>query len=156
MFQWRTALVDIGQRLLAGGTRLRPYERTVIEEAKGHLSEKAYARLIDQLACVAFCQREHDDRMVGIFYSSAMPYPNADGEEEILRGKLMRPEGREAVSFGVFTHRGRLASIEFRKSPRAFQQGPFRIDYTPKPWRKQKPMPEVFDDEERAGENLLR
>jgi hypothetical protein len=137
------------QAALRGGTlRLRTYERQILVESSPELPKQVYDLLMRQMENIVLCQRSNADRMVQVFFREKSDWSNTDGTVELLRGTVRSSDGSAKVPFSVFQHRGRLSSIEFRKSPKSLNDGTTDVLFHKKPWGRQRPMSEIIDAQE--------
>lgn len=116
--------------LLFGSPRPRPYERACLRAWSETLSDSQRKKLQSQLELFDIIQRQAR-RTKSVFYSLRDPsyrsWPEAvffDDRSEDLRvfnGYLRGNIGdiTESVVFTIYTHRGRLFSIEFDSEPGA-------------------------------------
>jgi hypothetical protein len=114
-------LKDLGQWLLYGGsTRLRPYERSLLERAATELGGTESLTLLEQVASVRRVQRFHKDRLVTFHLDTEDSRPtrlSVSGDTYCLaKFKLRGAGGRSSAA--VITHRGVLSSLEFSRPPK--------------------------------------
>jgi hypothetical protein len=113
-----------------GSSRLRPYERACIEAWRETLPEFKQRTLETQLSKFDLVQRQAG-QMRSVFYSVSDPDlkawkkedffqdGGAEDEKKVYEGRLSARVGdlTPAVDFAIFTHLGRISSIEFESEP---------------------------------------
>ena len=120
------------KRLLYGGTsKLRTVESACIEAWSGRLSTEGAAVLKRQLSRFDLIQRSPDGRVVTFFDTNEdghLTWKNEDlfvlrvEEVSVARVWLGTKEYPQVeIKVDVVLHRGRLSSLEFNKSPKAFR-----------------------------------
>ena len=114
--------------LVYGGSRtLRDYERCVLDFVGESLPPEDRHALAKQLAGLDHLKRLHGDRMVTFYYEKpdTLPLLLNQGLEQRLATVLLEA-GRKRVRATMVSHRGRLSSLEFNKSPTDLEGQPLR------------------------------
>lgn len=122
--------------LYGSSFKLRPYEQTVLEAWRNHLSPDAVALLNAQLKHLVSYQRQMGDRLLCFFALERKP--NASVPDDVLFPcrigscvvALMRLSGtgelatKDKIRAEIYLHKGRLSFIEFNKPPqKSLEQG---------------------------------
>ena len=119
--------------LVYGGSRtLRDYEQRVLDFVAESLSAEDRHALAEQLAGLDHLKRLHGDRMVTFYFErpEALPLLSNEGLEQKLATVLLEA-GRKRVRATMVSHRGRLSSLEFSKSPTDLEGQPLRLSFDP-------------------------
>jgi hypothetical protein len=120
--------------LVHGGTsRLRPFERQVLERAASSLPEPDRASLLAQLERVCRVQRFLKGRQVNVFVSQQGLPGLVNTAEAVVIARLQLRAAESEVTVVVVTHRGYLSSLEFNKPPGAIARLAFVAVSLPPP-----------------------
>ncbi len=129
MTGFRRALNRLGTFVLYGGTtRLRSYERTIIERTIEALEPSDRGAFRAQLENLDHLKRLHGDRMVTFYFYDASHLPRTQRQsDELYIAKYQIVANSVRLTVSVVTHAGLLSSIEFSKSPTALESIPFHL-----------------------------
>jgi hypothetical protein len=118
------------QWLIYGGSfRMRTYERTLLNRAAAELGDVERDLLVEQIGRVARVKRLLGDRQVNFFFTEP-PTGSAlllDAGEAPCRVKLTLRTLEGKMHAAVVTHRGRLSSLEFSRSPAVLKDTQYEV-----------------------------
>jgi hypothetical protein len=106
------------KRIVYGGSsRLSPIEASLLQAVRGSLSPEESAALEEQLRDIETVQKTGGGRIVTVWYRSDARSRTLAGDEFCLARLRIEEEGRKS-SVSVWTHRGRVQSIEYSRRPK--------------------------------------
>jgi hypothetical protein len=106
------------KKLLYGGSAsLTPLEAGVLECVRISIKSQQGEVFGRQIELISLVQRDHSNRMITIYFDDGMPQPLLeDRRENLCIAKVKYSIGSEKFTTSVYTHRGRISSLETHES----------------------------------------
>jgi hypothetical protein len=111
------------------GKRRRPHEDAILQAIQAAMPEADQRTLAEQLKAVDLVQRSAGGRMVVMFLDPEWEAPalfaNRDAEQCLARVRLA--SGRHRNTALLMSSRGRISSLEFKRSPEPLRKAAYDI-----------------------------
>ena len=106
------------KKLLYGGSSsLTPLEVGILECVRKSINVQQGEVFGRQIELVSLVQRDHSNRMITVYFDDCLPQTLLDDQRENLCiAKVKYSLGGEKFTTSVYTHNGRISSLETHKS----------------------------------------